>query len=174
MIPILGQIFGWLSAVFGFITYQCKTQKQVLLSLSMAGVCMILSYLLAGAYSGTYLNIIGLFRNYVYYAKDKPMFSHKWWPTLFAVVMGLIGFMSWQGPISLLIIVPLVAYTLVLGAGNVQNTRICILFTSTMVMLYNIYYHVWGAASFEFVCIVSAAIGIIRFRKDKSAKETAN
>ena len=102
------------------------------------------------------------------------MFSHKWWPTLFAVVMGLIGFMSWQGPISLLIIVPLVAYTLVLGAGNVQNTRICILFTSTMVMLYNIYYHVWGAASFEFVCIVSAAIGIIRFRKDKSAKETAN
>ena len=73
-----------------------------------------------------------------------------------------------------LIVGALVAYTLVLGAGNVQNTRICILFTSTMVMLYNVYYHVWGAASFEFVCIISAAIGIIRFRKGKAVKETAN
>jgi len=172
MLDTVGQIFGWLSAIFGFIAYQCKTQKQVLVMISSAGICMCISYLLLGAYSGMLLNIVGLFRNIVYYARDKRIFSYKWWPPVLATIMGITGLLSWQGPVSLLIVIALALYTLVLATDDVHKTRKCILLTSTMVMLYNIYYHVWGAALFELISIASAVIGLIRYRNP--AKENAN
>lgn len=165
MQEIIGQVFSWIAALFGFATYQCKTQKRVLITLSMCGLSLCISYLLLGAYSGLALNVVGLIRNLVFAAKHKKMFSHKWWPWLFAGLMGCAGALSWQGPVSLLIIIALMLHTLFLAAGNVQNLRKCILLTSSMVLLYNVYYHVWGGVLFEGVAIVSAIIGIIRFRK---------
>jgi len=165
MQEIIGQALSWVAALFGFATYQCKTQKRVLIMLSLCGVSLCISYLLLGAYSGLVLNIVGLIRNFVFAAKDKKIFSYKWWPWVFAGIMGLAGAMSWQGPVSLLIIVGLMLYTIFLSSDNVQNLRKCLLVTSTMVLLYDAYYHVWGGALFEGVSIISAIIGLIRFRK---------
>lgn len=165
MQEILGQVFSWVAALFGFATYQCKIQKRVLITLSICGLSLCISYLLLGAYSGLALNIVGLIRNFVFAAKNKKIFSHKWWPVVFAGLMGFAGALSWQGPVSLLIIIALMLHTLFLSSENVQNLRKCILLTSSMVLLYNVYYQVWGGVLFEAVGIVSAIIGLIRFRK---------
>lgn len=170
MIDTLAQLLGWLAAIFGFITYQCKTQKQVLAFQSAASLCLCVSYLLVGAYSGLLLNIVCLIRNFVFAAKHKHIFSYKWWPTVFAVIMGFLGALSWQGPVSLLVIIALVLYTLFLGADNVRNLRKCILLTSSLVLLYNLYYRIWGAVLFEFVSILSAVIALIRFRKESTSQ----
>lgn len=170
MLETLGQILGWLAALFGFITYQCKTQKQVLTFVSVSGLCLVISYLLLGAYSGMFLNIVGLIRNFVFAAKHKRVFSYKWWPTVFAVIMGILGALSWQGPISLLPIIALALYTLFLGADNVRNLRKCILLTSSLMLLYNLFYRVWGGALYEFVAILSAVIALIRFRKESTSQ----
>lgn len=169
---IIGQVFGWLAAIFGFVTYQCKTQKQILFTLSLSGISLCVSYFFLGAYSGMLLNFIGLIRNFIFDAKDKRIFSFRWWPAVLAAVMGFVGILSWQGPASLLVVIALVVYTLFLGAGNAQNLRKCILLTSTLVLLYNLYYKVWGGVLYESVAIFSAIIGLIRFRKkDASAQE---
>jgi hypothetical protein len=81
--------------------------------------------------------------------------------------MGIMGVLSWQGPMSLLIVVALVANTLFLYFPNVQNLRKSILVTSTMVLIYNLYYNVWGGVVNEMIAIVSSAIGLYRYKNTK-------
>ena len=78
--------------------------------------------------------------------------------------MGAVGALSWQGYMSLFIIVALVLNTLFLSDSNVQTLRKSILFTSTLVLIYNFYFTVWGGVFNEFITISSAAIGLYRYR----------
>ena len=81
--------------------------------------------------------------------------------------MAVLGIFSWQGPISLLIIVALIINIFFLSLGNPQKLRYSILFTSTMVIIYNIYVFTIGGLMNEAIAIISSIIGIVRFRKDK-------
>lgn len=78
-----------------------------------------------------------------------------------------MGALSWQGPMSLLIIVALAVNTLFLYFPNVQNLRKSILVTSTLVLIYNIFYSVWSGVLNELIAISSAVMGIYRYRKAK-------
>ena len=73
-----------------------------------------------------------------------------------------LGAISWQGVISLLVIVALALNTFFISLGNPQILRYSILFTSTLVIIYNIYMLVIGSILNEAIAIVSSAIGIIR------------
>lgn len=162
---VVGQIFGWLAALLTFLSYQCKEHKKLLIVQTLSSVSICISYSLLNAWSGMLLNIICILRNFVIYKKDMKIFSYGFWPYVLAGVMGIAGALSWQGPMSLLIIVALMVNTLFLYFPNVQNLRKSILVTSTMVLLYNGFYTVWGGVFNEFIAICSAVIGLYRYKK---------
>ncbi len=164
---LTGQIFGWLAALLTFLSYQCKSHKKLIIVQSGATLSMCLSYLFLGAWSGMLLNVICIIRNFIIYRKDIKFFSYTCWAYILAGVMGITGFFSWQGPMSLLIIAGLMVNTVFLYFPNVQNLRKSILVTSTMVLIYNVYYTVWGGVANELIAITSSLIGIYRFRKRK-------
>ena len=83
--------------------------------------------------------------------------------------MAVVGAFSWQGPISLLIIIALIINTFFLSLGNPQKLRYSILFTSTMVIIYNAYVFTIGGLMNETIAIISSIIGIIRFRKESKS-----
>lgn len=85
------------------------------------------------------------------------------------ILMGIIGAFSWQGPISLFIIIALIANSFFMCLGSAQLLRYSILVTSTMVLIYNISFVVIGGIAYESLAIVSSVIGILRFRKAKVA-----
>ena len=113
------------------------------------------------------LNIVCILRNFVIYKKNIKFFSYSFWPYLLALIMGIMGFLSWQGTMSLLVIVALVVNTIFLYFPNVQNLRKSIVITSTMVLIYNAYYAVWGGVVNEMIAITSSIIGIYRYRKTR-------
>lgn len=158
---LLGQIFGWAAALLTFLSYQCKEHKKLIIVQTASSVSICISYFMLGAYSGNILNIVCIVRNLLIYNK----FTSRVWACAFAGIMGLVGFLSWQGPLSLVIIAGLVINTLFLFSSNVQNLRKSILLTSTLVLLYNVYYNVWGGVINEAIAIISAIIGLIRYRK---------
>ncbi|MBQ7040291.1 MAG: YgjV family protein, partial [Clostridia bacterium] len=119
------------------------------------------------AWSGMLLNVICIVRNFIIYRKDIKIFSYSFWPYVLAAVMGAGGLLSWQGPMSLLVIVALVANTVFLYFPNVQNLRKSILITSTMVLIYNAYYNVWGGVVNEMIAITSSAVGLFRYKNTK-------
>ena len=161
---ILGQIMGWMAALFTFLSYQCKSHKKLIIVQCLSSFSICISYLLLGAWSGMILNVVCLIRNFIIYRKDLKIFSYSFWPYALAALMGVTGALSWQGPMSLLILVALVVNTLFLYFPNVQNLRKSIVVTSTMVLIYNAYFAVWGGVVNEMIAITSALIGIFRFK----------
>lgn len=162
---LAGQILGWVSALLMCLSYQCKAHKKLLIAQTASTICICVSYCLLGAWSGMLLNIVCILRNLIIYKKDIKIFSYPFWPYVLAGVMVVVGALSWQGPMSLLMIVALAVNTVFIYFPNVQNLRKSILVTSTMVMIYNVYYSVWGGVVNELISIISAVIGLYRFKK---------
>lgn len=164
---LAGQILGWLAALLTFISYQCKEHKKLIFVQTASTISICLSYLFLGAKSGMLLNIICIIRNLIIYKKNIKIFSYRIWPYMLAFMMGIMGVISWQGPMSLLIIIALVVNTLFLYFPNVQSLRKSVIVTSSLIMIYNIYYCVWGGVFNELIAISSSVIGIYRYRKTK-------
>lgn len=164
---LTGQILGWLAALLTFLSYQCKEHKKLIVVQTLSTLSICISYLFLNAWSGMLLNMVCLIRNFIIYRKDIKLFSYSFWPYVLAGVMGIMGAVSWQGPMSLLIIIALAVNTLFLYFPNVQNLRKSILLTSTMILIYNVYFNVWGGVVNEMIAITSSIIGLYRYKSIK-------
>ena len=167
---LIGQLMGLVAVVLGFISFQMRTQKQLLVVQTATTIAFCIHYYLIGATSGLMMNMLGILRNLAYYNKEKPLFSGKKCPIFFAVVMGLVGLMSWQGYYSLFVVAGLVINTLFLSSSNPQTIRKSILVSSPLVLAYDGFVMSIGGVIYESVVIVSSIIGIIRYRKQEEQK----
>lgn len=166
IVQIIGQIVGIIATLITALSYQMNTKRSLLIVQTSATACTCLSYMLLGATSGFALNVLCLVRNGCFYFQkegQKPIYISC---AAISVGMVVLGAFSWQGPISLLIIIALIINTFFLSLGNPQKLRYSILFTSTMVIIYNAYVFTIGGLMNESIAIISSIIGIIRFRKE--------
>ena len=163
---IIGQIIGILAPILTVISYQMNTKRSVLAVLTGATVATCVSYLMLGATSGFVLNLVCLARNVCcFFVKEKTKGSYVI-ATVFAIAMCVLGATSWQGIHSLLIIAGLAINTVFVALGVPMWLRKSILLTSTLVLIYNIIEFTVGGIVNELLAIGSAAIGIVRYRKD--------
>ena len=168
---LIGQALGVVAVILGFITYQMKSPKKLLIvNLITCGV-FCLHYLLIGAISGAVMNGIGIIRNIVYTNRDKKVFSSPAWPFIFAAIMVIGGLVTWQDWRSVLMVSALFINSLALSLKNAQHIRFSLLITCPLVLIYDVLLHSYGGMVYEGMSIVSAIIGIIRFRK--TGQETA-
>ena len=170
---IIGQVFGIAATVITFISYQMNTKKTLLITQSLATVCTCLSFLFLGAATGFALNVVCLIRNGVFYLVDLK--SKLYYPSVvvLTIAMVCVGALSWQGWLSLLVIIALAVNTVFLSLGNPQMLRKSIPVTSTMVLIYNVSVFSIGGIVSEAISIVSSVIGLIRYKKkDDSVAST--
>ena len=142
-----------------------NTKRKLLFIQSVATLCTCVSYFLLGATSGFALNIVCLTRNVCFYFQKEGKIPIYISTSLFVIMMGILGAISWQGPISILITVALAANTFFLSLGKPQMLRYSIFVTSTMVLIYNVYVLSVGGILNESIAIISSFIGVIRFRR---------
>ena len=163
---IIGQVLGILATIVTVISYQMNTKRSLLLVQTAATACTCLAYLFLGAASGFALNVVCIIRNVVFYFQKGSGKGHMIPALLLATAMVVLGALSWQGPVSLLIIAALAANTVFLSFGNPQLLRKSILGTSSLVLLYNIFVFSLGGIANESLAIVSSLVGIVRFRQE--------
>ena len=166
---ILGQIFGCIATAVTVLSYQANTQKKIMISQTVATVFTCLSYLFLGADSGFILNVVCLIRNACFAVFKVGSRRIRIATLLLSLAMIVLGICSWQGPISLLIIIALAANTWFLSLGKPQVLRYSILVTCTMVLIYNVAVFSIGGILNESLAIVSSVIGIFRYRKRDDA-----
>jgi len=164
----IGQSLGVVAVILGFLSYQVRTRKKLMLLQTATTLVFVLHYLLIGAMSGMALNAVGLLRNIVYSNREKKFFSGRFWPIAFAVIMGFMGLLSWQGWYSIFVVVGLVINTLALALPDPQKIRKSILITSPLVLTYDAFALSVGGIIYESVAILSSLVGILRFRKQKA------
>lgn len=167
IIYIIGQSLSVIAVIVGFISFQMKTDKQVLTLQTMVSILFTAHYIFLGAFDAAVLNAVGIIRNFVYHNKDKKFYSPKVYPALFAVIMVILGALSWENWSSILVITGLAINTIFLASNNPQNLRKSILVSSPMVLLFNILKFSIGGMIYESVVIVSSIIGIIRYSEKK-------
>ena len=95
---------------------------------------------------------------------------------ILAAIMGGLGFLSWEGPISLLVIIALAANTIFMSFGNAQLLRKSVIGTSSMILIYNfcIPNPTIGGIINESVAIVASIIGIVTFIKIKKGQNNGS
>lgn len=162
---IIGQLMGGVAVCFGFISYQMRTQKTLMLAQLATAIAFCVHYGLIGALSGLVMNILCVIRNIVYCSKDKsPLLAGKWVSVFFAVVFGVAGLLSWQGYYSAFMVLGQVISTVCMSFSNPQSIRKGILVASPLVLIYNLFVFSIGGVVYESVVIVSSVIGMIRYR----------
>lgn len=167
---IIGQIFGMIAVVLGFLIYQVKSKKQILIVQIITSAVFCVHYSLLGATSGFVLNAIGFVRSIIYYNSDKKIFSGKYIPWLFSVLMAFAGMIFWESWYSVFVVVGITINSFALSFKNPQNLRKSILITSPLVLIYDILCHAIGGSIYEAIAIISALTGLIRFKKSKTDK----
>ncbi len=173
IIYVIGQIIGVCGIILGVISYQIKSQTKLLLVQTITTVVFIVHYLIIGAVSGMALNIVNLAKNTFYWYKSDKGGAGKVMPAIFAVIMCGLGVYSAiiaQTWYSVFLIVGLTLHVIGFALPTAEQVRASILVTSPLVMIYNIFAKSIGGTVYEAVATVSAAIGVIRFKKQTKVK----
>ena len=124
---------------------------------------------------GFALNIVCIIRNLAFYYRDKYKRTDLVVPIIFSVCMAAASVFSWEGTHTLLITAGLVVNTMCMGMFGAKNFRKTILISSSLILLYNIFASSYSGMVSESISLISAIIGIIRYRgntKPEDAKET--
>ena len=170
---IIGQILGIVAPIITFVSYQVNSKNKLLILQTAATLSTCLSYMFLGADSGFALNIVCIIRNIAFFFQDSKSKMNMISAIILAAVMGGLGFLSWEGPISLLVILALAANTIFMSFGDAQLLRKSVIGTSSMILIYNIFIEnpTIGGIINESVAIVASIIGIIAFVKMKKEKK---
>lgn len=107
----IGQALGIFAVLLGFISFQARTRKMLLLTQCAISVVFIAHYLLIGATSGLAMNIVSLGRNLTYYYQEKLPLSQKQTTVLYMALYLLLGALAWQDWYSLMPMISLIINT---------------------------------------------------------------
>lgn len=171
----IGQFLGVVAIILGFISYQMKTQKGVLIVQCSTTVVFFTHYFLIGAYSGMALNMVAFVRNLTFFQLSKKGKIGKGWAILYAVIMGGVGACAWEAWYSVFVVFGLIINSYCMSFSNPQNIRKSILVTSPMVLIYDGFVLSVGGLVYESVAIISSVIGLLRnVGKDKKEKSVSD
>ena len=112
---IIGQIFGIIAVILGFVMYQIKDAKRILMVQIFICLVFCIHYFLLEATSGLILNAVGAARSITYYNRDKLEKCEKYLPVIFAVIMAIMGIFFWEAWYSIFVVVGLVINSVALS-----------------------------------------------------------
>ncbi len=162
---IIGQVLGYVAAALFAISYQIKKNTPLIIIQTVGTVTFCLSYLFLGRMDGFAINTVCVVRN-LSFCVLRPRTRLSYTVTaLLMVAMTVVGVFTWDGPLSLLISLPLIINTFFLSLGIPQVLRKSVVFTSTGLLFYNIFVGSPGGIISEGISITSSIVGIIRYRK---------
>lgn len=160
---ILAQIFSLLGAISMLLSSWQKTKDKVLTFLILDSLFYFIGYILLGALSGAFTNIIGLIRTILFKYKDKSKLLQNN-IILYIVIMVyiIIGIITYKGLISLFPVIISILYSVLLWQNNVKKIRIG---TSIMILswiIYNIGVSAYIGAIVECILLISSIGAIIK------------
>ena len=162
---IAGQLVGIVAIILGFISYQTKTKRGLLIAQSATAAVFCLHYGLLGAFSGMAVNAVNIVRNTVYELTSKNEKAQRWVPIAVVIIQCTICCFMWEAWYSVFVLLGQGISSYCMSFKNPQNVRKSILVTCPLVLVYDAFASSIGGIIYESVAIVSAIIGIIRNKK---------
>ena len=165
---LIANIVALIAMAISFTSYQLNSQRKLLIMQIFSNLPTGISFMILGAWTGVAMNCIAIVRNIVY--SNKKTKSVRWIPFAFAAVMVLMGIYTWTEWYCILMVTGWVVNTLSLSSPSPQFIRKTILVSSPLACVYSLLAQNYLSAAKETMSMISAIIGIIRFRKDGKTK----
>jgi uncharacterized membrane protein HdeD (DUF308 family) len=164
---LIGQAFGIVAIILGFVTYQMKTQKSILFVQSCVAVAFCAHYFFLGAFSAMAMNAVNIVRNFLYDKRAKKGSTSRVLPIAFVVIQCVACILTWEAWYSVFVLLGIGINTYCMSLYDPQKVRKSIFVTSPLVFTYDIFAGAIGGSIYETVAWVSAIIGVIKYRKKK-------
>lgn len=171
----IGQGFGIIAVIIGLITYQLKSQRQILIALIFTTIVFSLHYGFLGEWTGMGMNMVGMVRTVAYYFRNQKGSRDQVVPVVFTALMAVAGILTWTAWYSVFVFLGLVINGYCTSFYDSQKVRMSILVTSPLVIVYDAFVQSWGGLAYETMAIISAIIGLTAaYRlKKKGEKKSA-
>ena len=166
---ITGQIFGIAPIVFGFLSFQAKSSKGILIWQIGVALAFSLHYLMIGALTGMALNLVGAAKSVSYFIRDKMGKRGLFLPIFFAAVAIFTTVLTWQGFYSIFLLTGLLINTLAFALLTPQKVRYSMLIKAPVTFLYNAFVFSVAGMIYETIVFVSSVIGLVRYRQKEKA-----
>ena len=169
---MIGQLFGIVAIILGFVSYQLRTKRQLLIMQTVVAIVFCVHYFLIGAYSAMAMNVLNIARNAVYDVRTRKGITSPVIPAIFVAAQVVICAIAWEAWYSIFVLLGIGINTYCMSFSNSQNVRKSILISSPLVLTYDIFASSLGGAVYESVAIISSVVGIIRNPKETAAENT--
>ena len=175
MNDIFIQALGFIGLIIQVFSMQCKAYDKVIYLTITAEFVFAVQLLMLGAYTGAATNFAACVCNFIYYLLNKKGKSTLPFQILFGAMFVAIGILTWQGALSVLVIIAKLVSTVSYGMKNTKFIRVGRLISMPLWLVYDIMSFSIGGALNDVLVITSTIIGIIRLdrkKKNESVSET--
>lgn len=159
---LIAQIIGFVALIVIVIGMQQKQYGRIVFCKITNSFLSVIHYLFLGAYTGAVINLASCFSNGVYWYRNTKEKSILPFQITFAVLFVALGLLSWEGYMSIFIILAKLISSLALSIKNPRIIRILNLISNPLWLVYNIYSESISAVLTDTLVITSVIIAIIR------------
>ena len=161
---IIAQLVGLIAMTGTISAFQINNRKGMLKVLIGTAFLYSVHFFLLGAYTGTAMNAVNMFRNYVFYNKyDKKWANSNLWLVFFIVLFIFMGLLTWQGWYSSLPVIAVVSGAVAFWMKNPRYIRLLALIASPCWFVYNFIVGSYPGMAVEIFTATSIVVAIIRY-----------
>ena len=162
---IITQSFGIVSTIFFLLSYQVKSNKALYMMQAAGCATFAVQYLLLGAYSGCLSQLFVIVRNLMLSRYNQwAWVRYKGWVPIFIAFALVITCFTWNGPISLIPLMVMVAGTIGMWTNNAGLIRLVgLTFISPPWIVYDCMTGAYSAIITEVLVMTFVVSSIARF-----------
>lgn len=159
---LAAQIIGFLGTIMVVIGMQQKKYDRIVLCKIMNEFISSIHYLLLAGYTGMIVNFASMFANGTYWYRNKKNKTTLPFQIIFGIMFVVIGALSWQGFISIFVVIAKLVSSVSLGVKNPKVIRLFNLVSNPCWLTYNIYMGSIPGILGDSMVIISVIIAVIR------------
>ncbi|GEM_PF-120941 len=165
------QTIGLVGMGANIAAFQSNQHKNIMCIKLLSELAFTIQFLLMGAWTGAAMDAISVVRNYIFYRVVKKEKTTSKWIVFFSALMLIIGFITWEGPMSVFAIFGKIMTTISYGMIQPKKIRLFTLPSCLSWMVYNIWYRSIGAILTELFAIISIITAYIRYDAKKKGEK---
>ena len=162
---LIAQGIGLVASATGILSHQFKNNKVFFTMQTVASGLFAVHFAMIGGYTGMAQNVLSVLRCLLLSFPQSKFASHKFWPWLLSAMFAATAALTYDGLISLLPPVAMIASTFFMWARKPDPMRYCQLFCSSPCwLIYNIRASSLAGILTEVFSMCSCIVYFIRYR----------
>lgn len=170
---LTAQILGYAAVLVSFFIYQQKDRKKVIALKLTDDILWATHFYMLGGFTNSYATIVAIFRELIFYNKEKKWAKNKLWIAAFTIFFVVVGIVSWDGIYSIFPVINSTLSTIGFWSNSTKRTKLLILPGALGMAVYSVRYHSFSSLLAQIITLLSIAVFFLREYGSNREEETS-